>query len=327
MKKSLGFFGAIAISASLITGCGDNTDQSDVSSAMVDAVVLPSYSKLSNASQDLNQALQNLVNNPTQSTFDKAKISWRSARKTWEVTETWAYGPAETLDFDPNLDDWPVSTNELAATLDSKSTFTAKTLQNLDTTSRGFHGIEYVLFGRNNNLVEDLSSNELAYLKNAGHDLENNANGLLEAWSGSEGFGSTVVKADPSSAIADILAGMEGCLAEVADGKLGGAFDANDAGELESTFSGNTGTDIVFNIKGVKTAWEESKLKKYALNKNNELSSLLSNQIDESLKLANKLPAALNDQLTNESTKETVDKLRTVLTSAAETAVSLASEL
>ncbi len=327
MKRSLGIWGAIAISASLITGCGDNTDQNDVSSAMVDSVVLPSYSRLSNASQDLNQALQNLVNNPTQSTFDKAKISWRSARKTWEVTETWAYGPAETLDFDPNLDDWPVSTNELAATLDSKSNFTAKTLQNLDTTSRGFHGIEYVLFGRNNNLVEELSSNELAYLKSAGEDLENNADGLLQAWSGSEGFGSTVVKADPRSAIADILAGMEGCLAEVADGKLGGAFDTNDSGELESTFSGNTGTDIVFNIKGVKTAWEKSKLKEYASSKNNELSSTLSNQIDESLKLANKLPAALNDQLTNESTKETVDKLRTVLTSAAETAVSLASEL
>ena len=327
MKRSLGIWGAIAISASLITGCGDNTDQNDVSSAMVDSVVLPSYSRLSNASQDLNQALQNLVNNPTQSTFDKAKISWRSARKTWEVTETWAYGPAETLDFDPNLDDWPVSTNELAATLDSKSNFTAKTLQNLDTTSRGFHGIEYVLFGRNNNLVEDLSSNELAYLKSAGEDLENNADGLLQAWSGSEGFGSTVVKADPRSAIADILAGMEGCLAEVADGKLGGAFDTNDSGELESTFSGNTGTDIVFNIKGVKTAWEKSKLKEYASSKNNELSSTLSNQIDESLKLANKLPAALNDQLTNESTKETVDKLRTVLTSAAETTVSLASEL
>ena len=327
MKRSLGIWGAIAISASLITGCGDNTDQNDVSSAMVDSVVLPSYSRLSNASQDLNQALQNLVNNPTKSTFDKAKRSWRSARKTWEVTETWAYGPAETLDFDPNLDDWPVSTNELAATLDSKSNFTAKTLQNLDTTSRGFHGIEYVLFGRNNNLVEDLSSNELAYLKSAGEDLENNADGLLQAWSGSEGFGSTVVKADPRSAIADILAGMEGCLAEVADGKLGGAFDTNDSGELESTFSGNTGTDIVFNIKGVKTAWEKSKLKEYASSKNNELSSTLSNQIDESLKLANKLPAALNDQLTNESTKETVDKLRTVLTSAAETAVSLASEL
>ncbi len=327
MKKSLSIFGAVAISASLITGCGDSTNKSDVSNAMVDAVILPSYSRLANASQELNQALQNLANNPTQGTFNKARSSWRSARKTWEITETWAYGPAETLDFDPNIDDWPVSTNELTSTLDSKSDFTSRTLQKLDTTSRGFHGIEYVLFGRENNLVEDLTSNELAYLKSAGEDLKNNADGLFETWSGSKGFGSTVVKADPSSAIADILAGMEGCLAEVADGKLGGAFDANDAGELESTFSGNTGTDIVFNIKGVKTAWEKSKLKEFASSKNYDLSSTLSSQIDESLKLANKLPAALNDQLTNESTQKTVNKLRTVLTSAAEIAASLSSEL
>jgi len=327
MKKSLGLLGAVAISTSLITGCGDTINQSDVSNAMVEAVVLPSYARLSTASQELNLALQNLANNPTQNTFNKAKSSWRSARKTWEVTETWAYGPAETLDFDPNLDDWPVSTNELGSTLESKSNFTSQTLQKLDTTSRGFHGIEYVLFGRDNNLVDDLSFNELAYLLSAGEDLETNANGLLEAWSGSEGFGSTVVKSDPSGAIADILAGMEGCLTEVADGKLGGAFDENDAGELESTFSGNTGTDIVFNIKGVKTAWEKSKLKEYSLDKDNKLSSILSNQINESLKLANQLPAALNDQLTNQRTKETVDKLRTVLTSAAETAVSLASVL
>jgi len=105
------------------------------------------------------------------------------------------------------------------------------------------------------------------------------------------------------------------------------AYDSTNAGELESTFSGNTGTDIVFNIKGVKTAWEKSKLKEYASSKNNELSSTLSSQIDESIKLANQLPAALNDQLNNENTKKTVDKLRTVLISAAETAVSLSSKL
>jgi len=327
MKKSLGIFGALAISSSVVTGCLDNISQQDVGNSMVDSVVLPSYSRLVNASQELNIALQKLVNNPSQVTFNKAKVSWRSARKTWEITEAWAYGPAETLGFDPNLDDWPVSINELASTLDSKSKLTSRTLQNLDTTSRGFHGIEYVLFGRDNNLAEDLSPNELSYLKFAGEDLENNADGLLDAWSGSDGFGSSVLNADPSNAIADILAGMEGCLAEVADGKLGGPFDANDAGELESTFSGNTGTDIVFNIRGVKTAWEKSKLKEYASIKNDDLSRTLSGQIDESLKLAKRLPVSLNDQLNNQRTLAIVNDLRTALTSAAETAGSLASEI
>ena len=327
MKKSIGIFGALAISSLFIAGCGDRTDQIDVSNAMVDNVVLPSYVRLVNASEILNRSLQDLVTKPTQASLDEAKNSWRLARKTWEITETWAYGPAETLGFDPNLDDWPVSTNELEKSLNSRSDFTSNTLQKLDTTSRGFHGIEYVLFDVDNNLVENLSSNELAYLKVAGEDLENNANGLLKAWNGPEGFGSKVVKIDPDNAIVDILAGMEGCLVEVADGKLGGAFDNNDVSELESTFSGNTGTDIVFNIKGVKTAWEKSKLKEYASIKNNKLSNSLSRQIDESLKLANQLPTALNDQLSNEKTRGLVNELRTVLLSAAETAISLSSEL
>ncbi len=327
MKKNLRLFGAIALSASLITGCGENTNSSDVSNAMVSNVVLPSYAKLANATESLNSALHNLADNPTKSTLNKAKDSWRAARKKWEITETWAYGPAETLDFDPNLDDWPVSTNELSSTLDSKSDFTSATLRKLDTTSRGFHGIEYVLFGRNNNSAEDFSANELSYLKVAGEDLELNAEGLLEAWSGSEGFGAQGVQADPNSAIADILAGMEGCLAEVADGKLGGAFDADDAGELESTFSGNTGTDIVFNITGVKNAWEKSKVKDYSASKNDDLTRILSNQIDESLKLAKKLPARLNDKLDDKNIQQTVSKLRSSLVSAAETAVALSSEL
>ena len=75
MQKSLGILGVVAISASLITGCGGGIDQTDVSNAMVDAVVLPSYSRLVNASKELNQALQNLANNPTQGTFNKAKSS------------------------------------------------------------------------------------------------------------------------------------------------------------------------------------------------------------------------------------------------------------
>tara|TARA_B100000700_G_scaffold208549_1_gene229198 strand:+ start:217 stop:417 length:201 start_codon:yes stop_codon:yes gene_type:complete len=58
---------------------------------------LPSYSRLVKASQTLNIAFQKLVNNPSQGTFDKAQISWRSARKTWEITEAWSYDPAETF--------------------------------------------------------------------------------------------------------------------------------------------------------------------------------------------------------------------------------------
>ena len=292
---------------------------------MVNKVVLPSYENLVAKSSSFNRSLTKLVNNPTAENLKSAQKQWRQARKSWEITETWAYGPAETLDFDPNLDDWPVSKLELSSALGANSKFTSNTFSRLDTTSKGFHGIEYVLFSKDN--ASNLSANELAYLRIAGQDLEDNSIGLLNAWNGPKGFGVTGVEANPEAAIKDILAGMEGCLAEVADGKLGGAFDSSDEGELESVFSGNTGTDVVFNISGVKKAWEDSQVKAYVTRSNSDLAEKLSNHIDKSLILAQSLPARLNDKLGDQSIQEKVTALREVLTEAAETTVAIAETI
>ena len=317
--------GSAAISFLLITGCQSPPTAIGVSSAMVNKVVLPSYENLVAKSSSFNRSLTKLVNNPTAGNLKSAQKQWRQARKSWEITETWAYGPAETLDFDPNLDDWPVSKLELSSALGANSKFTSNTFSRLDTTSKGFHGIEYVLFSKDN--ASNLSENELAYLRIAGQDLEDNSIGLLNAWNGPKGFGVTGVEANPEAAIKDILAGMEGCLAEVADGKLGGAFDSSDEGELESVFSGNTGTDVVFNISGVKKAWEDSQVKAYVTRSNSDLAEKLSNHIDKSLILAQSLPARLNDKLGDQSIQEKVTALREVLTEAAETTVAIAESI
>ena len=60
--------------------------------------------------------------------------------------------------------------------------FSANTFEKLDTTGRGFHGIEYVLFSVDK--ASDLTKQQLDYLHVAVEDLEANAKGLLAAWSG-----------------------------------------------------------------------------------------------------------------------------------------------
>ncbi len=320
-KRFIPLLGSAAVSLSILTACQSTPTSSQVASSMVDNVVLPSYSKLHNAAKDLEQALEDFAQDPTNAHLKEARSAWKAARKTWEVTETWAYGPAETLDFDPNLDDWPVSKSELSSALNSSSAFTEQALSRLGTTSRGFHGIEYVLFSHDD--ASAFSKNERSYLQAAVADLENNAGELLASWSGSEGFGAVVI-ADPEAAIADILAGMEGCLAEVADGKLGGAFDTSNAGELESVFSGNTGTDILFNIYGVKSAWEKSGVSSYV---DSSLSQRLSQQLNTALKLAKSLPSKLNDKLEDQGVQKKVNSLREALTEAAETTVAISKTL
>jgi len=312
--------GTAAVSLALISGCQNTPTASEVSNAMVNKVVLPSYTNLVSASEDLESSLNELADDPSSKNLEKARDKWRAARKAWELTETWAYGPAETLDYDPNLDDWPVSTNELSSALSTD--FSSKTFSRLDTTSRGFHGIEYVLFGDS-----DLTAQELEYLKTAGADLEDNADGLLQSWRGEEGFGASVVEADPASAIIDILAGMQGCLEEVADGKLGTPFGEADEGELESVFSGNTGTDVVHNISGVQLAWERSKLQNYVQERNSDLANTLTNQLNDAVKLAKALPARLNNKLNSSSTQRQIAQLTNALREAAETTASIAGAI
>ena len=331
ISRLVPLLGAAALSATIASACSPQseaapTDQ-EVSSALVNDVVLPSYKTLVGATEKLNKALEKLVDDPTSANLDAARAEWKAARKTWERTETWAYGPAETDDFDPNLDDWPVSTKELAEALSEKD-FTADKFDDLDTTGRGFHGIEYVLFGGGDKPVEaaDLTTQQLAYLKVAGADLEKNAKGLLAAWSGPEGFVKADVEADPAKTVNDILEGMSGCLDEVANGKLGGALEAG-KGELESTFSGNTGADVVSNLTGVQVAWEKSRLQALAQDKDSELANQLTEELNSAISKAKALPARLNDKLDDQATREQVKELMAAIMQVVDTTGALQGKL
>ena len=331
MTRLLPLLGAAALSAAIVSACSPHSDvaptDQEVSNALVNNVVLPSYNKLVVGTEKLKQALDNLVDDPTSANLDAAREEWKSSRKTWEVTETWAYGPAETDDFDPNLDDWPVSTKELAEALSEKD-FNAGKYEDLDTTGRGFHGIEYVLFGDGEQPVEvaDLTTQQLAYLKVAGADLVKNAKGLLAAWSGPDGFGKADVEADPAKTVNDILEGMIDCLDEVANAKLGGALEVG-KGELESTFSGNTGADVLSNLKGVRVIWEKSRLEALADGKDAELAGKLNTELNSAISKAKLLPARLNDKLDDEATRDQIKELMAAIMQAVDTTGALQDKL
>ena len=331
LPRLASLLGAAALSASITAACTPQSQatptKQEVSSALVNKVVLPSYQKLVAATEDLKKDLNKLAQDPTDSNLESARKQWKDTRKTWEITETWAYGPAETDDFDPNLDDWPVSKKELAQALD-ESDFSKATFAELDTTGRGFHGIEYVLFGDGDQAASaaSMTPQQLAYLQIAGEDLEQNAKGLLTAWSGDEGFGKADVEADPSKTVSDILEGMTGCLDEVANGKLGGALEAG-KDELESTFSGNTGSDVVSNLKGVRLAWKKSKLQALVKAQDEEIAKALTDQLNAAIDLAKALPARLNDKIDDPATREQIEDLQAAIMAAVETTTAVSEKI
>jgi predicted lipoprotein len=140
--------------------------------------------------RELSGALERLAATPTEAHLEAARNAWRTARQSWETTESWAFGPAGTGGFDGNLDEWPANEKDLGMAL-AGGALTPATYAKLTSTARGFHGVEFVLFGQGpvQPPVGQLKAAQRSYLRHAGADLAANTGGLLAAWQGPGGYG------------------------------------------------------------------------------------------------------------------------------------------
>ena len=275
---------------------GHDTTPAEVSRTFVERLVVPSYTELAQQSHALHEALQTLANEPTEAHLAAARQQWVEARPLWEITESWAFGPAETEGLDGDLDDWPVSVLELEQAL-ATSPFTADTFSQLGTTSVGFHGMEFVLYGDDGTppAVADLTPQQISYLALAGEAFHDTAEQLLSSWSGTDGFGATLTS-DPDSTVLDMIAGAIGTLEEVHLEKLGAVLE-DGAEVLESRFSGTTHADIVANVSGAQRVFEDTGLKQLLAAKDATLAQELSGALAMSVSAADALPSRLSQHL------------------------------
>ena len=278
-----------------------------VTDVFVSQVVLPNYRQLVEDSEHLSAALKVLATTPGVDQLDAARKAWQQVRKTWERSESWAFGPAKSGGFDGNLDDWPVNEKDLSTALAS-GTLTADLFAKLTTTAKGFHGIEAVLYGTQGTRpeVNQLSAAELTYLRQAGADLASNAKGLAAAWDGPRGFGSAF-KAEPQAAVAEILQGMVGTLEEVAAEKLGASLASRNKSDLESFYSDNTRADIVANLAGVSEALQRSGLIQLIASRDAQLARSLQGAMDEAQTSARALPKQLNTAINNPAGRSKIE--------------------
>jgi len=278
-----------------------------VADAFVSQVVLPNYQQLVANSERLSAALDALAATPGTGQLEAARNAWQEARKTWETSESWAFGPAESGGFDGNLDDWPVNEKDLSTAL-SSGAVTPELFAKLTTTAKGFHGIEAVLYGTQGTRPEasQLSAAQLSYLRQAGADLATNARGLAAAWEGPKGFGADFT-ANPDEAVAEILQGMVGTLEEVAAEKLGAPLESRDKGDLESFYSDNTRADIVANLAGVNEALQRSSLIQLLTSRDAQLASSLQQALDEAQASARALPERLNTAINDPAGRSKIE--------------------
>ena len=299
----------------LVAGCAQDKTQgvhtqgvtpSEVSRAFVEGLVLPSYTALAQESEELKEALQTLASEPTDAHLAAARQQWIETRPFWETTESWAFGPAATEGLDGDLDDWPVSVLELEQAF-ATDPFTADTFSQLGTTSIGFHGIEFVLYGDDNAppTAADLTPQQTRYLALAGDAFHATAQQLLSSWTGTDGFGATLMS-DPEGTVLEMVEGTIGTLEEVHLEKLGAVLEDGPEG-LESRFSGSTHADIVANVSGAQSVFEDTGLKTLLAEKDAGLAQQLSTALAMGVSAAEAMPSRLSRRLDDPAVRQSME--------------------
>lgn len=213
MKKVLYFCAAFAAVVSF-TACETTTGPDDPSAkeealkaAMtpyVDNTVIATYKNLSDATIQLYADCENIfakfeAGTLADSDVQAAATSWTNARRYWELSEAFLYGPAANHNIDPHIDSWPLDKDGMDAMLGNqgqmeqiKEQGAAYVGDKLGYGLLGFHAVEYMLYAHDNTdkndvrfyPIADYTDAQLVYLVAVAEDLRNQTVALEASWAG-----------------------------------------------------------------------------------------------------------------------------------------------
>ena len=214
MKKTV-YLAAAALAIAGLAACdqnsGDDLDPVDgvdarfmaIADRFVNHTVIPTYTSLSDYTDQLVKDLEALKKDVTQANIDKACETFLTARAYWEKSEAFLWGAATDFGIDPHIDTWPLDLTGLKEALTNQAQINGLSGEDGDVyageklgpTLLGFHGIEYVLFwegkhrtadwfaeGKTDNGVK--CSDYLTYAVAVAGDLRNKCWQMEIAWAG-----------------------------------------------------------------------------------------------------------------------------------------------
>ncbi|NJN38527.1 MAG: hypothetical protein HC790_07040 [Acaryochloridaceae cyanobacterium CSU_3_4] len=106
--------------------------------AFPEQVVIPTYERLVTQSEKMVTAVDAFVANPSDSALKAAQEAWTEARVPWEQSEAFAFGPATSLGYDGDLDDWPVNETDVTAVIKDTKPINLEFVSSLQTTQKDF---------------------------------------------------------------------------------------------------------------------------------------------------------------------------------------------
>lgn len=351
MKNRFFTLALLAFSAMAFVSCSNNDDSSDndPNAALYDDVltnvssnvIVETYKKLNDNAILLETAIDNLEANRTADNLNAVKAAWQATRAPWESSESFLYGPVETEEIvDPAIDSWPVDVVAIDNIIASGNAITAASLET-NNDARGFHTIEYFIWGINSNkVVGDITDREFEFLQAAAEDLQDNTQKLYDAWKNGGGnyagnFSSAGLQGSvyPSqkSALLEITEGLFGIADEVANGKIETPLNGNNNSAMpeaeESRFSNNSKLDFANNIRSIQNMYmgdynggTGKGLTDIVSLTNPTLDTTIKTKIQDAIDAINNIPNTFTDAITNnrpavQNAQEKVNELKTLLES------------
>ena len=177
----------------------------EIADRFVNHTVIPTYTSLSDYTEQLVEDLQALREDVSQANIDKACETFLTARAYWEKSEAFLWGAATDFGIDPHIDTWPLDLVGLKEALTNEAQIAGLASEDGDVyageklgpTLLGFHGIEYVLFFEGRHRTADWfaegnydnevkCSDYLTYAVAVAGDLRNKCWQMELAWAGED---------------------------------------------------------------------------------------------------------------------------------------------
>ena len=240
--------------------------KSEVLVALSTNVVQATYNDLSAKTTQLYNAILELDSTTTDGNLTNCKQYWRESRAAWEQSEAFLFGPVESGSYDPHMDTWPVNYTDMDSLLSSSAVFTDPYINSLQDALRGFHPIEYLLFGTHGDKVaSSFTTREKQYLIALATNLKNLTSQVEQSWnpSISGNYNAQFINAGHSGSVyatqraayEEIVNAMADICNEVASSKMEGPYAAGDPSLEESPFSFNSITDFTNNIRSAQNVY------------------------------------------------------------------------
>lgn len=306
LTKSL----VIGVAALLATACSDSEPSnsgSDLSAkeqslknataAYVGYTVHPTYSAMADATIELRELCHVMQDKHAAGTLTSADVkaagdAWKAARKNWELSEAFLFGPAANHNIDPHIDSWPLDKAAMENLLVQIRNGNSWSLENNGGYGLiGFHAVEYMLFelsvDENTALVHNTNytPEELEYLVAVAEDLCAQCVCLEACWAGldnvsaekqaileeaeldyGENYGWEMMNAGQAGsrfktyqeAAEEIIQGCIDIADEVGNTKIGRPHigsSQEDKNYIESPYSLNSVEDFADNIRSIRNAY------------------------------------------------------------------------